>query len=275
MSTTPSPNAHSLHRDLDVYGSLRGARRIALIYQAFVILLTLVVCSLALWRALESLADFEQAQRTLVSRSVDNAASQLEVRISELQRTVTIFAEEEAAFLRRLLKTPPSQEEEDRLASKVERFFPELVAFALAEADGNVIIEDIEGLVGNACRVDIMHFSIGTKHQAAYLHPNPLAPHFDIMSSLEHGGKKVGTFFISFPTTPLVETLRLSQLPEHRLYLLRKDIPGLIELTAEGTRLDRGSDTHLAAGDIKAAAAILAAAQRMDPSRPELAGRQL
>ena len=32
---------------------------------------------------------------------------------------------------------------------------------------------------------------------------------------------------------------------------------------------------HLAAGDTKAAAAILSAAQRMDPSRPELAGRQL
>ncbi|MGB0721182.1 MAG: sensor histidine kinase [Gammaproteobacteria bacterium] len=252
MTTSPATHRHSLHRDADVYGPLHGARRIALIYQLFVLLLTLLVCSLAIWRALESLADFEQAQRTLVTRSVDNAAAQLEVRISELQRTVTIFAEEEGSFLRHLLSATPAEKDEDHLAEKVSRFFPERVAFALAEPGGNVIIEDIDGLVGNACRVDIMHFSIGTKQQAAYLHPNPLAPHFDIMSAVEHAGRKIGTFFISFPTTPLVDTLRLSQLPGHTMYLLRKDIPGLIELTADGTRLDRGADTHLSVQSLRA-----------------------
>lgn len=55
--------------------------------------------------------------------------------------------------------------------------------------------------------------------------------HFDIIVDWDMDGAVQGMFFASFPADLLARTLRLGQIPSHRLLQHRK-IPGLIEIRA-------------------------------------------
>ena len=201
----------------------------------FVLLILAAATLLLAWNAHSRYKEYERSQTHLATRSVSAAASEIALQVDELRRRVTLFADEEHVLILHLAAHPQDQARYEDLTRKLDRHFADRLAFAVAGPDGETLIDDIDNLVGDLCRRDILQFVEGDHPSRVYLHPQPGAYHFDVMAHLgEKGGH--GVFFVSFHPTILARILRNSQLDGHRLVLLHKEPGGLIEITADGGR---------------------------------------
>ncbi|MGB1109272.1 MAG: sensor histidine kinase, partial [Gammaproteobacteria bacterium] len=213
-----------------------SANRLARSYRGFVLSISALLLTVIIYVAYSGQRQFEQQQNVLVTRSVESAASQITLQLSELRRTVRLFARQRQELLEAVLANPDHTEQLDLLREQVSEHFPEHMAFAVANNLGEVVEQDIDGLVGDACQVDIQHFSITPQDIHTYLHPQPGAVHFDVMAHIGGLLNPKGVFFISFNPVMLSRLLAFNEVPHHRLLLLRTDINGLVEMRAEGAR---------------------------------------
>lgn len=215
---------------------LASASSLARSYRWFVIAITSALLMLIVVVAFSEQNQFERQQQMLVERSVESAASQVSLQLSELRRTVRLFSRQQHSLLEAILLNPDRSDLMETLRTQVEEHFPEQMAFAIANPFGEVINQDIDSLVGDACRVDIQHFSITPQDIHTYLHPQPGAVHFDVMAHIGPIANPIGVFFVSFSPVLLTRLLAFNEVPNHELILLRKDLAGLVEMTSKGAR---------------------------------------
>jgi PAS domain S-box-containing protein len=175
------------------------------------------------------------SQHALVQHSTKGAAGTIDLYLAEIRRRVHLFAEEEGRIIDELSRNPSNEETRRRFTDRVKRHFPDYFAYTITDAKGNVLLDDIESRVSELCKADIHHF-VETNEQKVFIHPNAEGYHFDIMTRWEAGDGHGGVFFISFKPTLLARILSNSQLHDHRLILLNRDKPGLIEVTDTGSR---------------------------------------
>ena len=206
------------------------------IHLAHVITILLMVCAILSWQAWQQTDRFRQHHLQLAMTSVTGAAEDLETLFSELQRSMRLFADEQLY----LFEAIAADLDDDALWGQLEqatlKYFPEYFALTLTDAAGNVLAPYLDENVSEVCQQDIHTFIGEDYRQQGYIHPNPLAYHFDIMVPWGNTGELQGVFFLSFHPDLLARTLQRMQLPGHELLLLRKDKPGLIEITAAGSR---------------------------------------
>ena len=175
------------------------------------------------------------SQQALVQHSTKGAARTIDLYLGEIRRRVHLFAEEEGRIIYELFRNPSNEETRRRFTDRVERHFPDYFAYTITDAKGNVLLDDIESRVSDLCQADIHHF-VETNEQKVFIHPNAEGYHFDIMARWQAGDGHEGVFFISFKPALLARILSNSQLHDHRLILLNRDKPGLIEVTDTGSR---------------------------------------
>ncbi|MCK4833810.1 MAG: hypothetical protein KAT12_03500 [Gammaproteobacteria bacterium] len=65
-------------------------------------------------------------------------------------------------------------------------YFPGSVTFTIADSQGNVLLKDVDTLIGKGCRENIRLFSISNQQSDAQLriHSGRLQYHFDIMHEM-------------------------------------------------------------------------------------------
>ncbi len=200
----------------------------------YVLLILLMAAALLAWQAHSRVASFRASQEQVAIASVTGAANEIETLLSELRRSVGVFATEQAQLLRYLAGHPDDEGRFADLDDKIRRYFPEVFAFTVTDDSGRVLIEELPNLVGEACQRDIRRFATEGHRQQVRIHPQPDGYHFDIMVPLPGQG---GVFFISFKPSMLVRVLANSQAPGHWLLLvLRGDPTRLVEASAEGVR---------------------------------------
>ncbi len=216
----------------------RVAQRFALI--STILALAMAVALLA-WTSYVRYRDFEEHQQKLMRSSVEGAAGEIGVFINELRRSARLFADMEATRLRRLMRNPEDYRLYDALQASVKSHFPDAFAFTIADKSGKPYVTDFEGRVEEICVKDMRQFAADRAHSGIYIHPNNAMYHFDIMVEWEGNGKSAGIFFVSFTADIIARILKHGDLPGHKLMLLKRDIPGLIEITSDGARavLDR------------------------------------
>jgi PAS domain S-box-containing protein len=183
------------------------------------------------------------SQESMMQHSTLGTARMITLYLEETRRHVRLFAEEESDIIGELSRNPANGEMRQRFADRVKRHFPDYFAYTITGAKGNVLLDDLEGKVMELCQEDIRNFAAG-KEQKVVIHPNPEGYHFDIMSRWRDG-EKGGIFFISFTPAALARILANSQLHGHQFILLHRDKPGLIEVTARGSRADLKTDITL------------------------------
>lgn len=204
----------------------------------FSLLILAMVGMMLAWNAHIRYQEFEDYQTRLVEGSTTGAANEIGVFLSELQRTVHLFADTQRTLLDRIEENPADQEATEALSIAIRHHFPESFAFSLANNKGEPLLDDFDGLVGEICVNDMRTFVTQQEHSRVYIHPNPVAYHFDIMVDRERSdGRSAGLFFVSFTTEILSRILKHGEVPGHKLLLLKQDIPGLIEITSEGVRI--------------------------------------
>lgn len=216
----------------------RVTHRFALIFVALAIVAMGVVLA---WTSQVRYREFEEHQRELMRSSAVGAAGEIGIFLNELRRSTRLLADKEGARLQRLMRDPEDDGLYDALQASVKSHFPEAFAFTIADNNGRPYVTDFEGRVGEVCINDIRRFASDHRHSGVYVHPSNELYHFDVMADWERNGKSMGIFFVSFSTDIIARILKHGELPGHKLMLLKRDIPGLIEITSAGARvvLDR------------------------------------
>ena len=203
--------------------------------------MVVVTVALLWWNGQVRLVQFEQSQAELGQSLSETTATGIERIIADRVREVTLFVDDFHGDIDRLASNLDDDDLLDQITEQVVQHFPGAFTFTLADPKGNPLLEDIEGLVGDLCRVDIRQFSLssvepdGQYLDRIFIHPQPFHYHFDIMIPWK-GSAGTGVFFVSFEATELIHLIAAHEVPGQRIYLERTDAPGLIEVSSEGTR---------------------------------------
>jgi len=214
-------------------------------YTTILIVLTLMLVGFFLsWYVDRSYESYLHSQQAQMQQSTRGAAWLIELYLKEVRQRVELFTEAEGEHIGRLARHPGNETLEAQFTSRVARHFPDFFAYTITDNLGVVLLDDLEGKVANLCQTDIHHFAAG-EDQEVFIHPNPIGYHFDIMAHWQNRAGDGGVFFISLDPAVLARILANSQLHDHRLILLRRDRPGLIEVTADGSRIDLGGEIEL------------------------------
>jgi signal transduction histidine kinase len=214
-------------------------------YSRYALVILLLVGIILAWQAWVSTANFRDYHQNLAENSVTGTADELELLLSELQRSMRLFADEHKILFEEINSDQANEAAWELLEDGVQRYFPEHFGMILTGADGGVLRPDFDNRVGELCQKDIDAFIEDEYALMGYVHPNPLGYHFDVMVPWGEQGVPQGVFFLSFPSDMLARILRRIQSPGHALMLLHSDMRGLIEVTADGNRTQLSRDFTL------------------------------
>ncbi len=210
----------------------------------YVLLILLMVAGLLVWIAHTRMEDFRLYQRQVAIGSVTGAGNELSILLSELRRSVSLFAQGHKNELNELAMDPEDDAKFARVEQRLKASFPEALAFTLANSSGDDLLNPFSDMVREVCRTDISHYIAHEFRQSVYIHPNPNGYHFDIMVPWQFSPQEqAGVFFVSFRPSMLSRWLANSQVSGHQLFLVMKNKDRLlIEVTAQGARdtLKRG-----------------------------------
>lgn len=206
------------------------------IHLVHVLIILLMVGAVLSWQAWQRTDSFRQHHQQLAITSVTGAAEDIETLFSEMQRSMRLFADERQSLFEAIKYQPDNDDLWEQLEQEVRNYFPEFFGFTLTDENGNVLWPDFENRVDETCQQDIHTFIDHAFQEQGYIHPNPQGYHFDIMVPWGNKEAPQGVFLLGLHPDLLARVLRRIQLPEHELQLLRRDRPGLIEITAQGSR---------------------------------------
>ena len=218
-------------QDKVVQKKIKDSRKLA---NELIFVCLVMVGLLLAWNATTQIKNFNKSQLQLAEHSVKAAAGEVELYIKGYQRAVDIFAEENSFYLSNVELWPQDMEIYSELKAKIDRFFPDNLAFTIAGSRGKTLLEGFEGLVGKKCKDDIKAFSVNPTNHSIQKHRglDGTRPHIDVMTLWENTDSGKGVFFISFKTGRLEEILKNTEVIGHHLMLLRRDMPGKIDVTS-------------------------------------------
>ncbi|WP_455199920.1 ATP-binding protein [Kaarinaea lacus] len=201
-----------------------------------IVVVLFITTTMLLWGANTREQDFLQSQRNLAENSVIGTANQITQKIADLRQGIKLFAQKEKQLLKQIAENPDDLDKYDNLVDLAKAEFPNAVAITIADKNGDPYVEDFDGFILDICRVDIKRYS-GTRHPPnIFIHPNPLAYHFDIMVKVDIGLGEQSIFFMSFSPELITRILNNGELYSHKLTLIKNDSSGLIEITSKGAR---------------------------------------
>jgi len=208
-------------------------------YVAVILIFLFLILS---WHGYHNFTDYKRHQHDLMMQSVQGASSEITAAISERQRSVKVFSEHHKELIQALAINPEDEEKYDELNTIIKNRFPNSFAFTIANNKGEPLLGNYDLLVNELCQLNMQQFASNNYRYDIFIHPHPLAYHFDIMSAWDNLDATIftiseGVFFISFKPTIITRILKNAEVHNHKLFLLKNDIPNLIEISSEGTRI--------------------------------------
>lgn len=190
-------------------------------------------------------ADFKRHQVDVMQQSVQGASAEITAAIVERQRSIRVFVKQHKSLIQHLTKNPDDQTSYQELKNIISNRFPNSFSFTISNNKGEVLLANFDLSVNEICQKNILEFIENEFNYDVALHPNPKAYHFDIMTEWDNEQTTVSdlndfsqaVFFISFKPTIIARILKNSQVHDHQLFLLKKDTINLIEISAQGTRI--------------------------------------
>jgi signal transduction histidine kinase/CheY-like chemotaxis protein len=186
---------------------------------------------------------FDARHAEIMQIEVKEVAFAIEDFISSRRRLVATFAKEKQELLNAYAQDIDNQAARKEIEDSLKRWFPNYFTFTIADAEGNDLVADLEGLVGEACQRNIQEFVTSVRNSSdghaefqSVIHPQPHNYHFDIMAPWVVDGEVRGVFFVSFYPETLQKILGSHQSPDHFLTLTHKTREHLIEVSAMGAR---------------------------------------
>ncbi|MGV6825580.1 MAG: putative bifunctional diguanylate cyclase/phosphodiesterase [bacterium] len=206
---------------------------------AVAVLLILIAGLILVWDMNDSVDDFHRAQEQQASNATRFAEAELEGNIERLQDLANLFAEEQSPAIAALFADPDNLSLRRELEKKVRAYFPDYLAFTVADHLGQPRLVDKGGLIGKGCRRDLSRYAelaMQSPHvHTPYIHFNPMGKgfgrHFDVMVPWQDGEE--GIFFVSVRDDYLKKTLNRYEQAGFHLLLLRSEDFAQVELASK------------------------------------------
>lgn len=199
-----------------------------------------MLLSLLSWHGFDRYNNYKSHQHMLMQQSVNGASAELTALLKQLKYSVSVFTKEHLPLIRYLAKNPENEVKFEYLKQHATVHFPNFFALTITDDEGIPLIGNFDLMVNELCQRSIKEFIEGGYNYDIFIHPHVDAYHFDIMSpwGYQNNAKQKGIFFISIKSTLFARVLKNAELLNHKLYLIKNDIHGLIEITSEGARID-------------------------------------
>ena len=202
----------------------------------FYLLIAIILISLPvlfMWLANDRVQEFSQIHNKVASDSTKHIGDAITRFIQERRRLVKSFATLNNKSMQALLKNPSDDDLVENLNNDFLTVFPNFIAFTLTDRNGDLLIDDFDGLIGELCQQDLNHFVQSGSHFPR-VHPNTESYHFDIMVEIN---ESENVLFVSFNADLLGSIIQTAEFPGHQFMLTfaQKDRL-LIEVTKSGSR---------------------------------------
>ncbi len=201
----------------------------------FIFIVNIIVLAALLITGYSRYTDFRKYHEAIAFETSTQVSTAIRGFIQERQRLVKLFVKNNQAAIQKYAKDVEDEVAFSKLSNKLREHFPDYFAFTLARPDGQLLVDDFDGYIGDICMNDITTFSEGDS-PGLRVHPNPHIYHFDMMA--EYSMQEKGIFFVSFPADIFADLIRPAEINGHSVYLLYKDGDDLlIEATSLGSRI--------------------------------------
>jgi diguanylate cyclase (GGDEF)-like protein len=232
-------------------------RRIALSFYLrepsvwFITAIASVFILLVLYDAHSLNDEYLETQQALIHSNGTTISAEIRRLLDNHRRVVHALTADKNAVLTQLASEPENEALIDSLRASFKDYFPDLFAFAVVTHDGVFSPDYMGEYIGDICRTEVRELlASGSVEYAPWIHPQAGGYHYDLMVQRDDGG----LFFISFNPDELARILASYQLPNYHTFLLRTDVPGLIEVSAAGSRDKLKREIRLSAEELKAVA---------------------
>ena len=202
---------------------------------------------------LEAWHDHDEVQSRLISdaeRAVSLARDEIVHYVEDQRRQLHIFTRDRRALIEALAANPDNAESRQALKDRLADCFPEVLSFSLIDANGHERVVDSEGLVTASSKENIDALLRGGSPLPLMAHAHPGGYHVNLMNPWTTSSGEREIFFISLSLRRMARILELNQNLGLKLYLLRVDDPGLIDLSSDGSRLDLDRPYRLSSGEL-------------------------
>ncbi|KPJ91561.1 MAG: hypothetical protein AMJ53_11400 [Gammaproteobacteria bacterium SG8_11] len=209
-------------------------------YVSVLLIMGVLVVALLVLINISRYADYRAYHNAIALSSTQGVANEITRFVDEKKRLVRLFAAQNIELIRKAIAHTDDELYLGQLQSKVAEFFPNFFAVTLTDNDGVPLFEDFDGRIGEMCKQDLSGFA-SSGLQAPRIHPNHEAYHFDVLAPV---GDAEGILFVSFHADILGGTLQAAQTPGHQLMLVYDNASKLIEVTADGARINWSRDDY-------------------------------
>ena len=181
----------------------------------------------------ERISNFVKYHHDISKNATKNISQEIERILLQRSQLVRSFVEDNRQIIADIIKLPEDEELYARLNSKLARYFTDYFSSNIVTAEGELIVDDFEGDIGELCLTDLQHY-MNTGQQQVRVHPNHKIYHYDILVEFDEG-KERKVLIITFSTEEIANLLRASNPDKHNL-IISDSNNGLIEITREGSR---------------------------------------
>jgi len=208
----------------------------------YLIIVNLFVACLLVWIGFDRIRDFKSYHDAIAKESTLSASSLVEGFIAERNRQVTLFARNNIQLIKDFILTPSADGSYLKLQRQILSYFPNYFAFNVVDKSGELARDDFDGFIGELCVSDLLDFRKRGSHLAR-IHPNDIAYHFDVLAPLA-AELDQAVLLISFHANVMGKLLKSSETAEHQLMLIYQGASNLIEVTADGSRINWERDDY-------------------------------
>jgi len=180
------------------------------------------------WDQLES---FQKNQDEIRKIATKTAIREISRYIAEQNRILHHLAEEHAGILHQAETNPDDSKVRSRIWEYVIEYFPNAITYTITDDQGRPLVERIPGVIGKACRSDLIQYAKNSTNNGYFLHANRSADryHMDILSKIPGTkGNKNGIIMISISAIPLKTILSALEPAHHKLFIARKTGQGFL-----------------------------------------------
>lgn len=202
----------------------------------FVLLFLLVTAVLLVITTEQRQNDYVANQDSLMSAMTRSTANEISLLVKRYRQSVTLFAEDHSDLLMSIIEDPADEDMLDFLHTQIKKHFPNSFAITLAKPDGEVLLDDFDGEMGEVCIRDLQNFSHSRHPYEIFIHPHAEVYHFDMPVMAQKNGLDIAVFFVSFRLDEIARLLYNGSPPGHDLLLVKQKDPELIEVTGRGSR---------------------------------------
>lgn len=195
-----------------------------------------VVAALVVWAESGNYRALVKQQQELARQSVSLVSTELNAYLANLQRTSQVLLQNRHHLVKELTVSPGNDSLHDRLNELLGNYHDEHQAFALADAQGQILYEATGNHLDPVCKRNLQKLAHDPLAPALTLHAANTPYHLDVLQRIKLPDGAPGVLLVSYNPRRMARLLDQGAAQGHRLFMVNSKQPDQIELSAEGAR---------------------------------------